>query len=147
MLRFDIPKHRNLGGGPVSDVLSLQKRTAGGLHRFLTALADARQAVEGIEPAELPSALAGLGELQGFVQGSVLIRLAGTDPTPAAVPENGDGERFLSVREAAERLGASTDYVYSNATRFQVKGIAMREGSRWKFISSKLDAYIRGGRR
>lgn len=117
------------------------------LLRLRTALADARQAVESIEPAELPSALAGLGELEGFLRGTALLQLAGAAPAPASVPENGAGERFLNVREAAGRLGCSVDSIYENATRFQVKGIAVKDGRRWKFVSSKLDSYIRGGRR
>ena len=55
-------------------------------------------------------------------------------------PESREEDRLLDVREAAQRLGTSTDYLYRHGRTLP---FTVRVGSRLRFSSRGIDRYIR----
>jgi excisionase family DNA binding protein len=79
-------------------------------------------------PERLPELL---GELE-VVRTTALLRLS----APSCAPAH---DELLSVEEAAERLGMSTDYIYRHAGKLP---FARRMGRNVRFSSLGIDRYI-----
>lgn len=88
--------------------------------------------------ASLPPQLARMLTLRCAV---VLAALAGVEPPAESVPEGvATEDRLLDVREAAQRLGTSADYLYRHGRTLP---FTVRVGSRLRFSSRGIDRYIR----
>jgi excisionase family DNA binding protein len=122
-------------------VLQAQHRSllpAGGaeLARIATRLAECARDVdrEEVIPADQLSALlCQIGALQ-TVLAARLVR----DLQIASDAALGDGDRLLTVAEAAERLACSKDWLYRHRLPF-----AVRNGRQLRFSADGLDRYIR----
>ena len=79
-------------------------------------------------PNEVPELL---GELE-VVRATALLKM--TAPNPAE-----QHDELLSVREAAARLGVSTDYLYRHAASL---GFTRRLGRKLLFSSRGIDTYL-----
>jgi predicted DNA-binding transcriptional regulator AlpA len=88
--------------------------------------------------AALPPALRSALVLRCAV---VLAALASPAPTDGFSESESRGEdRLLDVKEAAQRLGTSTDYLYRHGRTLP---FTVRVGSRLRFSSRGIDRYIR----
>ena len=85
-----------------------------------------------ITPAEIPGLLA----LIAAVQGTLIARLVLEEPRN----EDGNGDRNLSVEEAASRLGVKPGYLYRHARAFP---FTVRIGRRLLFSAEGLDRWNR----
>ena len=91
-------------------------------------------AIRQTTPEELPEFI---GELESL-KAAAWARL--TSPVPTAQQH----DSLLSVEEAAERLGMSTDYLYRNSKKLP---FTRRMGRKVLFSSAGIDQYITRGRR
>ena len=66
----------------------------------------------------------------------LLMRVAMAQSNGQAQP---DGDRLLSAKEVAGRMGMSLDYVYKNASEFP---FAVKEGRRVLFSECGLEQYL-----
>ena len=85
--------------------------------------------LQGMQREKLPELL---GELE-VIRATAVMRLA----APTVMPQRHDS--LLDVKEASERLGMSTDYLYRNS---QALPFTRREGRKLLFSSLGIDAYI-----
>jgi predicted DNA-binding transcriptional regulator AlpA len=81
---------------------------------------EARTLVEGVVLDQVPRLLAEVGGLMGRL-GGLSLALAGKLATTRA-PEPASGDTLFTAREAAERLGVTTDFLYrTKALPFRVQ--------------------------
>lgn len=88
--------------------------------------------VQTLAPTELPQLL---GELEE-IRATALARL--TTPAPQTQPD-----RYIDVKEAADRMGMSRHYLYRHWQKFK---FARQEGRKVLFSSSGLDQYLKKSR-
>src|SRR5580704_2402335 len=95
-----------------------------------TELQSVLAAARAVSPEDLPELL---GELE-MIRCTAMARLASPAPVHA-VPDE-----LLDVREASQRLGVSTAYLYKNHTKFP---FTRRIGSKLLFSSLGVGEYLR----
>jgi excisionase family DNA binding protein len=92
-------------------------------------LETALQAARTLPPAELPRLLGDLEE----VRATALARLS----APATVQS---ADEFLTVKQAAQKLGCSTDYLYKNSASLP---FARHLGKKLLFSTHGIEEYLR----
>ena len=103
----------------------------------LTELVCKPETVADLPVSEIPAILMRLASLQGVL----LSRLAaGSSQSPRDVDGEGSADRNLSVREAAERLGMKSGYLYRHAKSLP---FALKIGRRLLFSASGLERWNR----
>jgi excisionase family DNA binding protein len=95
-------------------------------------LQPALDAARTLAPEELPHLIGELEELKA----TCLARLA-------APPMEARPDRSLNLKEAADRLGVSRQYLYRHWRKFK---FARQEGRKVLFSANALDAYLRRAR-
>ncbi len=84
-------------------------------------------------------------QIAARVEARLLPRLLAALKNPSAPHGAREGERLLSVEEAADRLGLSVSTLYKRAERGALASV--RDGGRLLFRSTDLDAYVEARRR
>src|SRR5690348_5152958 len=95
-----------------------------------TELQTVLSAVREMPPEDLPRLLGDLEEIRA----TAMVRLTAPQSAPAQHDE------LLTIEQAAERLGMSTDYLYRHAKKLP---FARRNGRSLRFSSLGIDRYIR----
>ncbi len=95
-------------------------------------LAHLHQAVETLSPEEAPGVIGALEAVKSKVW-MRMFRLNGQ-------PQPSESDRLLTVKEAADRLGISRDWVYRHAEKLP---FTVRLGSRLLFSAQGIERYIR----
>ena len=94
--------------------------------------------VEALEAVARTAPIDGLPDLIAQVEGlkaRLYARLAAPSPTPAATKD-----RLLNVKEAAEKLGRSTDWLYRHGSELP---FVVRDGRLLRFSEQGIEEYIR----
>ena len=86
-------------------------------------------AVHAMQPEQLPKLLGQLEEIRA----PAVMRLSSLAPAPS------QPDRLIDVKEAAERLGISANFLYRNSRRYP---FTRREGRKVLFSSVGIDRYI-----
>jgi excisionase family DNA binding protein len=77
-----------------------------------------------------------MGELE-VIRATALLRIS------SAMPSTQTRDELITVEQAAERLGLSTDYLYRHSKQLP---FTRRVGRKLMFSSLRIDAYIRQNR-
>jgi predicted DNA-binding transcriptional regulator AlpA len=94
--------------------------------------------VEALEAVARTAPVDGLPDLIAQVEGlkaRLYARLAATSPTPAA-----PRDRLLNVKEAAQKLGRSADWLYRHGSEVP---FVVRDGRLLRFSEQGIEEYIR----
>ncbi len=97
-------------------------------------LAQLQEAAETLSPQEAPGFIGALESLKA----RAWARLMGSAPAGGS-REASEGDRLLSVEEAAQMLGLSRDYLYRHAKALP---FTVRLGSRLRFSERGIERYI-----
>jgi excisionase family DNA binding protein len=95
-------------------------------------LANALELAKTLPAEELPGLLGSLAEITATAQARLL--------SPSAAPL---GDKLLNVKECAERMKVSQDYLYHSHKRLP---FARRIGRSLRFSANGLDAYLKRAR-
>jgi predicted DNA-binding transcriptional regulator AlpA len=116
--------------------MTLRTATETALFRFRDAVEAASDAGKGLNPAQLPEALAELERLR-VVLDTARIEAAVHDSRTEAVRD-----RVLDIHEAAGRLGRSESYLYREAHRLP---FTVKNGRAVGFSERGIEEWIRRG--
>jgi excisionase family DNA binding protein len=95
------------------------------------------EAGESVPTRQVPEAVADCA----FVDACLRRSLAA--PIESNGKRNGDGDRLLTVEEAAQKLGCSKDRLYRHPPEF--RSFERRIGRQLRFSEAQIERYIAGG--
>jgi excisionase family DNA binding protein len=113
-----------------------------GMNEQLAAIIDDPAKIVDLRPEVIPVLMAQVAAIQGeyaAIQSSLTARLVSQGSR--APHYTSETDKLLNVKQAADLLGCSTDYLYRHPARY--RQLEVRDGGAVRFSKRAIDEYIR----